>query len=359
MRPARADARALALDRRSLASRGLHGPRRPARPGRGLAEAYRQAFGRLGPIAPTRAAVSRGSADGPRLATRGRHRARDRDRQVAPGRRPPRPAARLGHVFATVQTADDAPSKPDPGMLLQAMSETGAGRADHHDRRYKLRHGHGPRGGRRRAHRGAAGAITAARRSPRWARDDRRFLCGAGAHLVGQVLARASPRTRRPDPSAHGSKAHGRLVPSAGRATRAVRGRRRACAPRRRSGSTGGPRGGARGPFIFALDGRPASTRADPFALLDAGRSARRWRPSGGRKGGDRPGRDAADTARQHRHRRGRAARPRLRAEDLARYAGSDLVAYRAGARRSSPPRPAPGIRFSAWARAGSAPGSS
>lgn len=27
--------------------------------------------------------------------------------------------------FATVQTADDAPSKPDPAMLLQAMDETG------------------------------------------------------------------------------------------------------------------------------------------------------------------------------------------------------------------------------------------
>ncbi|UYW26529.1 HAD-IA family hydrolase [Methylorubrum extorquens] len=28
--------------------------------------------------------------------------------------------------FATIQTADDAPSKPDPAMLLQAMAETGA-----------------------------------------------------------------------------------------------------------------------------------------------------------------------------------------------------------------------------------------
>ena len=28
-------------------------------------------------------------------------------------------------VFSTTQTADDAPSKPDPGMLLQAMGETG------------------------------------------------------------------------------------------------------------------------------------------------------------------------------------------------------------------------------------------
>lgn len=30
-------------------------------------------------------------------------------------------------IFATIQTADDAPSKPDPGMILQAMAETGIG----------------------------------------------------------------------------------------------------------------------------------------------------------------------------------------------------------------------------------------
>lgn len=29
-------------------------------------------------------------------------------------------------LFATVQTADDAPSKPHPGMVLQAMAQTGA-----------------------------------------------------------------------------------------------------------------------------------------------------------------------------------------------------------------------------------------
>lgn len=31
----------------------------------------------------------------------------------------------LHGIFATVQTADTAPSKPDPGMVLQAMQETG------------------------------------------------------------------------------------------------------------------------------------------------------------------------------------------------------------------------------------------
>lgn len=30
-------------------------------------------------------------------------------------------------LFATIQTADDAPSKPHPGMILRAMAETGAG----------------------------------------------------------------------------------------------------------------------------------------------------------------------------------------------------------------------------------------
>ena len=33
-------------------------------------------------------------------------------------------------VFATVQTADDAPSKPDPAMVRQAMAEVGAGPED-------------------------------------------------------------------------------------------------------------------------------------------------------------------------------------------------------------------------------------
>lgn len=32
----------------------------------------------------------------------------------------------LADVFTTIQTADDAPSKPHPGMLLQAMAATGA-----------------------------------------------------------------------------------------------------------------------------------------------------------------------------------------------------------------------------------------
>jgi phosphoglycolate phosphatase len=33
---------------------------------------------------------------------------------------------KLGTLFSTIQTADDAPSKPHPEMLLRAMAETGA-----------------------------------------------------------------------------------------------------------------------------------------------------------------------------------------------------------------------------------------
>lgn len=32
-----------------------------------------------------------------------------------------------GRMFSTIQTADDAPSKPHPAMILQAMAETGVG----------------------------------------------------------------------------------------------------------------------------------------------------------------------------------------------------------------------------------------
>lgn len=39
-------------------------------------------------------------------------------------------ATGLGHHFSTVQTADDAPSKPDPTMVRQAVAETGVDIAD-------------------------------------------------------------------------------------------------------------------------------------------------------------------------------------------------------------------------------------
>ena len=55
------------------------------------------------------------------------------------------------HAFSTVQTADDNPSKPHPGMILRAMAETGsAAGADGDDRRYDIRYRDGAGGGCRR-----------------------------------------------------------------------------------------------------------------------------------------------------------------------------------------------------------------
>jgi len=39
-------------------------------------------------------------------------------------------AHEISHHFVTLQTADDAPSKPHPEMILRALRETGAGHAD-------------------------------------------------------------------------------------------------------------------------------------------------------------------------------------------------------------------------------------
>ena len=78
----------------------------------------------------------------------------------------------LHGMFVTLQTADSAPSKPHPAMLLQAMEEAGATPRDNRDgRRYVLRHDHGrmrersghrgqlglPRGSRTQAERGKSG----------------------------------------------------------------------------------------------------------------------------------------------------------------------------------------------------------
>ena len=60
----------------------------------------------------------------------------------------------LGHHglldhFITIKTADDAPSKPDPGMVLEAMREAGAAPREHgRGRRHGLRHRDGARRGR-------------------------------------------------------------------------------------------------------------------------------------------------------------------------------------------------------------------
>lgn len=98
----------------------------PAGPVEDLAEAYRVGFGRLRqdpawgePLFPgVEATIGQ-------LANR-----RDVTLGIATGksrRGVTYLVERFGwqHVFATVQTADDAPSKPHPAMLRQAMAETG------------------------------------------------------------------------------------------------------------------------------------------------------------------------------------------------------------------------------------------
>lgn len=100
----------------------------PSGPVEDLAEAYRQAFGRLRrdptveePLFPgmgalvadlrERAGVTLGIATG--KSRRGVAYLVERHGWEG--------------CFATIQTADDAPSKPDPAMIRQAMAETGLG----------------------------------------------------------------------------------------------------------------------------------------------------------------------------------------------------------------------------------------
>ena len=101
----------------------LVGPKGPVE---GLANAYRDAFGRLRadpacvePLFPGAAETIR------RLSARA-----DVLLGIATGKSR-RGVAHLverhgwDRVFSTIQTADDAPSKPDPGMLIRALGETG------------------------------------------------------------------------------------------------------------------------------------------------------------------------------------------------------------------------------------------
>ena len=98
----------------------------PAGPVEDLAEAYRAAFGQLRADPAWEEPLFPGLADlVGRLAGRP-----DIVLGIATGksrRGVSHILARHGweRVFATIQTADDAPSKPDPGMILQAMAETG------------------------------------------------------------------------------------------------------------------------------------------------------------------------------------------------------------------------------------------
>ena len=98
----------------------------PDGPVEALAEAYRQAFGRLRADPAHAEPLFPGAAETvARLAARP-----DIVLGIATGKSRRGVAHILERhgwrdVFATIQTADDAPSKPDPGMLLRAMAETG------------------------------------------------------------------------------------------------------------------------------------------------------------------------------------------------------------------------------------------
>ena len=103
----------------------LVGPRGPVE---ALAQAYRDAFGRLrADPACVEPLFPGAEATVARLAPRA-----DIVLGIATGKSR-RGVAHLvdrhawHDVFATIQTADDAPSKPDPGMILRAMAETGIG----------------------------------------------------------------------------------------------------------------------------------------------------------------------------------------------------------------------------------------
>ena len=104
---------------------GAHGPVA------GLAAAYRDAFGRLRadpawhePLFPGAAELVADLAgqDGVALGIATGKSRRGVAHLVA--------RHRWDRIFATIQTADDAPSKPDPAMLRQAMAEAGAAPGD-------------------------------------------------------------------------------------------------------------------------------------------------------------------------------------------------------------------------------------
>ena len=78
--------------------------------------------------------------------------------------------------FITIKTADDAPSKPDPGMVLAAMREAGVDAAEHgRGRRHGLRHRDGACGGRRRDRRDVGLSSRARRWRSRVHAGDRSF----------------------------------------------------------------------------------------------------------------------------------------------------------------------------------------
>jgi phosphoglycolate phosphatase len=103
------------------------GEGRDAFPAESLANHYRDAFHAMrGPGAPVEPLYPGAAAAIAALARRG-----DVVLGIATGKSQRGVRLVLGHHglldhFTTIKTADDAPSKPDPGMLLAAMREAGA-----------------------------------------------------------------------------------------------------------------------------------------------------------------------------------------------------------------------------------------
>jgi phosphoglycolate phosphatase len=97
----------------------------------GLVAGYKEAFSALRQAGEWKAPLYPGA----RTAIANLHRQEDVVLGVATGKSRRGVAAMiethaLENVFATVQTADTSPSKPHPGMVLSAMSETGIGPED-------------------------------------------------------------------------------------------------------------------------------------------------------------------------------------------------------------------------------------
>src|SRR5437660_12778007 len=103
------------------------GERRDAFPAESLANHYRNAFHAMrGPGAPVEPLYPGAAEAIAALARRG-----DVVLGIATGKSQRGVRLVLGHHglldhFTTIKTADDAPSKPDPGMVLHAMREVGA-----------------------------------------------------------------------------------------------------------------------------------------------------------------------------------------------------------------------------------------
>ncbi len=154
----------------------------PDGPAESLAEGYRTAFQRLRADPAYREPLFKGAAELlAELAARD-----DVELGIATGKSRRGVAHLLDRhgwagIFATIQTADDHPSKPHPAMLEKALAETGAERRDSvmvGD--FDLRHGDGP-GRRHRRDRRLLGLSSPRRPARKRRRGDRALLRRAAA----------------------------------------------------------------------------------------------------------------------------------------------------------------------------------